>query len=210
MSSMEADKYIEAMKEEIANLKRMNTWSLVERQPHMKVLKGTWAFKLKRTPDGVAYRHRSRFCVRGDQQEYGINYFETFAPVIQWSTIRLLLILILTSNWKTRVIDYTNAFPQDNIDTDIYVELPALFGSKIGQDKVLKLKKSLYRLKQSPRTFYQYPSKSFQNRGCTVSKIDPCLFMKKDMICVIYVDDTIFAGNNQEMIDSEIKLLGIK
>ena len=210
MASIEADKYIDAMKEEIANLKRMNTWDLVDRDPHMKVLKGTWAFKLKRTPDGVPYRYRSRFCVRGDQQEYGVNYFETFAPVIQWSTIRLLLILILTNSWKTRVIDYTNAFPQANIDTDIYVEMPALFGSKMGQDKVMKLKKSLYGLKQSPRTFYQHLSKSLQNRGWTVSSIDPCLFMKKDMVCVIYVDDTIFAGPTQEMIDAEVKLLGIK
>ena len=55
MSGLEADKYIEAMKEEIMNLRRMNTWILVDREPHMKVLKGTWAFKLKRTPDGVAY-----------------------------------------------------------------------------------------------------------------------------------------------------------
>ena len=62
----------------------------------MKVLKGTWAFQLKRNPDCVAYRHRSRFCVRGDQQEYDVNYFETFALVVQWSTIRLLLIL----NWQ--------------------------------------------------------------------------------------------------------------
>lgn len=60
----------------------MNTWVLVDREPAMKVLKGTWAFRLKRTPDGIAYRHRSRFCIRGDQQEYGVNYFETFAPVI--------------------------------------------------------------------------------------------------------------------------------
>ncbi len=210
MASMEADKYIEAMKEEIANLKRMNTWILVERTAQMKVLKGTWAFKLKRTPDGVAYRYRSRFCVRGDQQEYGVNYFETFAPVIQWSTIRILLTLILTKGWKTRVIDYTNAFPQANIDTDIYVELPALFGSKMGTDKVLKLKKSLYGLKQSPCTFYQHLSKSLQRRGWSVSSIDPCLFMKKDMICVIYVDDTIFAGPNQDMIDEEINQLGIK
>ena len=210
MSGLEADKYIEAMKEEILNLKRMNTWILVDREPHMKVLKGTWAFKLKRTPDGVAYRHRSRFCVRGDQQEYGVNYFETFAPVVQWSTIRLLLILILTNDWKTRVIDYTNAFPQANIDTDIFVEPPALFGSKSGEDKVLKLKKSLYGLKQSPRTFYQHLSKSLQNRGWIVSEIDPCLFMKRNMICVIYVDDTIFAGTNQAMIDEEVKQLGIK
>ena len=141
------------MKEEVANLKCMDIWILVDRQAHMKVLKGTWAFKFKRTPDGVAYRYRSRCCVRGDQQEYGVNYFETFAPVIQWSTICLALILILTQSWTTRVIDYTNTFPQANIDTDIYVEIPALFGSRHGTDKILKLKKSLYGLKQSPRPF---------------------------------------------------------
>ena len=210
MSGDEADKYIEAMKEEVTNLKRMNTWVLVDRQAHMKVLKGTWAFKLKRTPDGVAYRYRSRFCVRGDQQEYGVNYFETFAPVIQWSTIRLVLIFILTQGWTTRVIDYTNAFPQANIDTDIFVEMPALFGSKQGTDKVLKLKKSLYGLKQSPRTFYQHLSQGLKDRGWTASAIDPCLFMKHNMMCVIYVDDTIFTGPNQELIENEIKLLGIK
>ena len=66
LSGLEADKYIEAMKEEITNLKQMETWILVDREPHMKVLKGTWAFRLKRTLDGVAYRHQSRFCVRGD------------------------------------------------------------------------------------------------------------------------------------------------
>ena len=96
--------------------------------------------------------------MRGDQQEYGVNYFETFAPVVQWSTIRILLILILTNNWTTPVIEYTNAFPQANKDTDIYVEPPALFNSKSGKDKVIKLRKSLYGLNQSPRTFYQHLS----------------------------------------------------
>ena len=210
MSGDDADKYIEAMKEEVTNLQRMKTWEVVERQPNVKVLKGTWAFRLKRTPDGVAYRYRSRFCVRGDQQEYGVNYFETFAPVIQWSTIRLVLIFILTQNWVTRVIDYTNAFPQANIDTDIYVEIPALFGPKQKADKVLKLKKILYGLKQSPRTFYQHLSQGLINRGWTASAIDPCLFMKESMMCVVYVDDTIFTGPNQKQIDQEITLLGIK
>ena len=188
----------------------MDTWILVDRQAHLRILKRTCVFKLKRTPDGVAYRHRSRFCVRGDQQEYGVNYFETFAPVIQWSTIRLVLILILTQNWTTRVIDYTNAFPQANIDTDIYVEMPALFGSKDGSDKVLKLKKSLYGLKQNPRTFYQHLNQGLINRGWTASTIDPCLFMKQNMMCVIYVDDTIFTGPNKALINEEIKQLGIK
>ena len=82
MAGEDAVKYIEAMKEEITNLQRMKTWDLVDCESTMKVLKGTWTFRLKCTPDGVAYQYRSRFCVRGDQQEYGINYFETFSPVI--------------------------------------------------------------------------------------------------------------------------------
>ena len=64
-----------------------------------------------------------------------------------------MLIFILTQNWVTRVIDYTNAFPQANIDTDIYVEMPAMFGTKENSDKVLKLKKSLYGLNKVPEPF---------------------------------------------------------
>ena len=91
--------------------------------------------------------------------------------MVQWSTIRLLLILILTHCWTTRVIDYTNVFPQANIDTEIYVEPLALFGSKKGDDKVLKLRKSLYGLQQSPRIFYQHLSQGLQNKGGSLLKL---------------------------------------
>ena len=87
LSGLGIDKYTEAMKEENINLKCMNTWILVVREPHMLVLKVTWAFKLKRTPDGLVYTYCSRFCVRDNQQEHGFNYFETFVLVLQWSTI---------------------------------------------------------------------------------------------------------------------------
>ena len=138
---IEAGEYIETMKEEITDLKHMKTWIMVDREPNMIVLKGTCAFKLKLIPDSVVYMHRSSFRVRGDQEEYGVNYFETFTPVVHWGTIRLLLILILTNHWTTQIIDYKNVFSQANIDTDIYVKLPVLFSRKSGKDKVLKLKK---------------------------------------------------------------------
>ena len=75
---------------------------------------------------------------------------------------------------------------------------------------MLKLRKSLYELKQSPKTFYQHLSQGLQKRGWKPSDIDPYLFMKHNMICVIYVDDTIFAGPSAKDINNEIKLLGIK
>ena len=67
MTGKEAGEYNEAMKEEITDLKHLNTWNLVDQEAHMLVSKDTWTFKLKCTPDGVAYRHCSRFFVQGDQ-----------------------------------------------------------------------------------------------------------------------------------------------
>ena len=93
---------------------------------------------------------------------------------------------------------------------DIYVEMPEIFGSKTGGNKVLKLKKSLYGLKQSPCTFYQHLSQGLKDRGWTVSENFPCRFMKSNMLCVIYVDDIFFAGPSQQDIEKEISLVGIK
>ena len=153
------------MKEEITNLKHMKTWFMVDREPNMTFLKGTCAFMLKLIPDSVAYRHRSSFCDREYQQEYGVKYFETFAPVVQWSTIWLLLILILTNHWTTWIIDYSNVFPEANIDTNIYVELPVLFSSKSDKDKVSKLRKVRMDL-NGVLEHFMYVSQGLQNCEC--------------------------------------------
>jgi hypothetical protein len=84
------------MKLEVATLVGQRTWESVPRTKGMNVLKSTWAFKLKSLPDGIAYCHKARFCARGDLQKEGIDFFETYAPVVQWSTIRLLLSTVLT------------------------------------------------------------------------------------------------------------------
>ena len=66
------------------------------------ILKSTSAFKLKRLSDGTPLKYKARFCVRGDLQTEGVDYFETYALVVQWSTIRLLLTLILSNDWATK------------------------------------------------------------------------------------------------------------
>ena len=90
--------YIEAMKKELPQLMKKHTWKGLPRHevpPGRKILKSTWAFKLKRLPDDISLEYKARFCVREDLQTDGVDYFETYAPVVQWSTIRLLLTLIL-------------------------------------------------------------------------------------------------------------------
>ena len=209
MNGPAVEEYIAAMKLEVETLVAQRTWDPIPRTAGMNVLKGTWAFKLKRLPDGTAYRYKARFCARGDLQKEGVDFFETYAPVVQWSTIRLLLTTVLTEGWVTRQVDYTNAFVQAELREEVYVEYPRMFGAKSGLDCVLKLRKSLYGLRQAPRTFFEKLKAGLEERGWKQSAIDPCLFLKSGLICVVYVDDTIFAGAAVEELEKEITALGI-
>jgi hypothetical protein len=142
-------------------------------------------------------------------QEEGMDYFETCAPVVEWSTVPMLLTMVLQEGWTTKQVDYTNAFSQAELDEAVYVEPPKLFEIRSGKDLVLKLLKSLYGLKQAPRKFFEKLRAGLLERGFTQSKFDPCLFMNKHILCVVYVDDTIFAGPDGALIDAEIKGLGV-
>ena len=86
MGGDHADDYWKAMKTEIATLESMGAWEVVERSDDMNVIDSTWAFKCKRYPDGLIKKFKARFCARGDQQLEGIDFFETYAPVVQWTT----------------------------------------------------------------------------------------------------------------------------
>ena len=68
---------------------------------------------MKRLPSGTNSKVKSRYCVHGDKQIEGVDYFDTYAPVVQWSTVRLVITMVLANNWTTRQVDYTNAFAQD-------------------------------------------------------------------------------------------------
>ena len=104
MSNSAADKWKEVMIIEIRQLLKQKTWVIIPRASIPKdkdgknkaVLSGTWAFKLKRLPNGTPYKYKTRYCVWGDKQIAGVDYFETYAPVVQWSTVRLLLTLVLS------------------------------------------------------------------------------------------------------------------
>jgi hypothetical protein len=217
MHGPDSEHYINAMKTEIAQLLKQKTWERIPRASvpngpdgkSRRVLKGTWVFKLKRLPDGSPLKHKARYCVRGDMQKEGIDYFETYAPVVQWSTIRLVLTMILSNEWSTKQVDYTNAFAQAEIQEEVYIDPPKGFGGADGIHKVLRLLKSLYGLKQAPKTFFDKLKAGLEERGFQQSQLDACLFMKKNMICLVYVDDTILASPDSEAIEREITGLGV-
>jgi Reverse transcriptase (RNA-dependent DNA polymerase) len=109
---------------------------------------------------------------------------------VQWSTIRLLLSTVLTESWATRQVDHTNAFAQAAINEEVYLEYPKLFGPKSRTKLVLKLVESLYGLRQVPRSFFEKLREGLLERGYIQSQLDPCLFLKNQIMCVVYADDT--------------------
>ena len=210
MASIDSESFKEAMVVEINALMAKDTWTIIPRAsiPNKNVLPGTWAFKRKRFPDGRLRKCKARFCVRGDKQVEGVDYFETYAPVVQWSTVRCLLVMSIVLGLETRQIDYSNAFCQAEIEEEVYVELPKDFGDKQGRDMVLKLNKSLYGTKQAPRAWFLKLKESLEERGFQQSKLDPCFFIHKDMVYLNYVDDGILIGKDGSKIESVIDDLG--
>jgi hypothetical protein len=138
----------------------MKAFEIVDEKPWMNVVSSVWAFKRKGYPNGSIRKLKARICARGFEQIEGANYFETFAPVVQCMTVRIVLIMTILLNLENKQIDYTAAFLQAPIDHDVYVEMPKLFQVK---GKVWKLQRAIYGLKYAPwrvpsittRLFYQ-------------------------------------------------------
>jgi len=208
MSGEDSESYWRAMNDEIKSLVKRDTWEAVSRSEvpdGEDVVPGTWAFKCKRRPDGSFRKHKARFCVRGDLQKKmketsGKEQPDTFAPVCSWTTVRLMLVLTTILGLQTQQTDFSNAFAQAKLPEPVYIEIPRDFGARTGDDMVLKLKRSLYGQIEAPRLWFEKLSNGLQERGFVPSEIDPCLFISKKVICLVYVDDCCwFARDNNDI-----------
>jgi hypothetical protein len=165
------------------------------------VLKGTWVFKIKRYPSGEVRKFKARYCVRGDMQVEGVDFFDTYAPVVSWITIRLMLVLMACLQLYTIQVDFSNAFAHATLQELIFVEIPKGFDSPDEGDYVLQLDKSLYGLRQAPLTWYEHLKAGLEKHGFRRSALDPCLFIHEHVICVVYVDDCLFFARDRVKID---------
>jgi hypothetical protein len=209
MSSCDSDEWKKAMDIEIETLTEMRTWTIVPRSEAdrlgKKVIKSTWAFRQKRDPAGEPIKKKARFCVRGDLQSK-FEEFESYSPVVQWSTVRLMLILSIVHGLETRQVDYVNAFAQADVDKDVFIELPQGYEHLNDVDCVLKLNKSLYGMSDAPLMFFELLKKNLESIGFKqLQHIDSCLFVHKDAICLSYVDDCLWFGKDGAALDRLIE-----
>ena len=113
MNGPNAEGFWKACEKELDTLEKMGVWEVVKKQPWMNILPSTWAFKVKRYPDGLVRGLKSRFCCRGDRQIEGVDFFDTCAPVVNWNAVRLSLILTAQLGLATKQVDCVCL--QDNV-----------------------------------------------------------------------------------------------
>ncbi|GKA07055.1 putative RNA-directed DNA polymerase [Tanacetum coccineum] len=202
----------QAIKEEYDALMKNGTWSLVPRASTTNVVDGKWVYRLKRDKNGAIIRYKARFVAKGCRQEPGIDFHETFSPVVKLTTIRAVLSLAVTNDWPLRQLDIQNAFLHVNIKEQVYMKQPPGFIDPQRPNHVCLLHKSLYGLKQDPRTWFERLSKALFDLGFKGSKTDPSLFIYSCgdtlLYILVYVDDIIVTGNNKGTIDNIICQLG--
>jgi Reverse transcriptase (RNA-dependent DNA polymerase) len=121
--------------------------------------------------------------------------------VVDWATVRIILIIAVALGLYTRQIDFRNAFVQSWLPKPIYLEMPQGFERP---GKVLKVKKSLYGDKRAPKLWLQHLRAALLRIGFTQSLHDPCLFFKAGVIFIVYVDDGIFVAIDNTLIDQAI------
>lgn len=178
-----------AMDDEISSMKLNNTWELVQLPKGKRAISTKWIFKTKRNNDGEIIRHKARLVARGFSQRYGIDYEETYSPVVRYTSIRVLMSIAAIEKLKIHQMDAVTAYLQGDIDEEIYIKQPE--GYEDGTDRVCRLNRSIYGLKQAGRCWNNKLDKTLKDFGLKASKMDPCIYHTCDLklIIAIYVDD---------------------
>ena len=139
---------------------------------------------------------------KGFYQTAGIDYLETFSPVVTSSTMRVILSLVVMKGWKVRQIDVNNVFLNGDLSEDVYMTQPEGLVSKEGY--ICKLNNALYGLKQVPRAWYDKLKSCLTTWKFINSKVDTSLFFKHDIrgmiIVLIYVDDILLTGPDSALL----------
>lgn len=211
MRQPDRSQFIEAMKKEVDGQISNGNFALVhidDVPKNASILPAVWAMRRKRRIEtGEIYKWKARLNIDGSKQIKGVNYWDTYAPVASWSIIRLLLILVITKQWKTRQIDYVQAYTQADAETDLlYMKIPKGFTIDNGnaKDYVLSIKKNIYGQKQAGRVWNKHLVQKLKMAGFRQSTVDECVFYHGNCIYMLYTDDSILAGPTDEELDQVV------
>ncbi|KAJ4788299.1 polyprotein [Rhynchospora pubera] len=203
--AVQEKKWQQAMNEEMNAIVKNETWELATLPKDHKPIGVKWVYKKKLNAQGEVERYKARLVAKGYKQKAGIDYEEVFAPVARMETIRLLISLAAQNKWNIYQMDVKSAFLNGVLEEEVYIEQPPGYIKEGQEEKVLKLKKALYGLKQAPRAWNTRIDTYFKKHGFVQCPYEHALYVKvchdDIMFVALYVDDMIFMGNNDDMIE---------
>lgn len=204
----EAKEYKEwthACEEEISSIERLRTWDLVDLPIRVKPIGLKWVFKLKRNSDGSINKHKARIVAKGYVQQYGVDFEEVFALVARIETVRLLIDLAASHGWEIHHMDVKTAFLHGELKETVYVYQPEGFEKKGSEDKVYKLNKALYGLRQTPRAWNNKLNTILLELQFIKCSKEPTVYRKEVrehlLVIAVYVDDLLVTGTSLEVIN---------
>ena len=134
-------KWQEAIRKELDSLEKMGTWRMVKRPPDTNVVDTKWVLKIKKNSAGEIDKYKARLIARGFTQIYGIDYYETYAPVARLTSFGLMLALAARKGWAVDNFNFNQAYLNSKLDDDevVYVEQPPGYKTKNRREWVMRL-----------------------------------------------------------------------
>ncbi|CAA7044991.1 unnamed protein product [Microthlaspi erraticum] len=206
MASIDAAFWKEAVNDEMDSIVGSNTYFLTDLPPGCKALGCKWIFTKKMLIGGAIDKFKARLVIQGFRQREGIDYFDTYAPVVRISSIRFLIGLAAIHDLVIHQMDVKTAFLNGVLEEEVYMEQPEGFVVPGSEHKVCKLVKSLYGLKQAPKQWHQRFDEAVLSFGFKINQSDKCLYSKFDdssngVIICLYVDDMLIFGTNLRLVE---------
>ncbi|KAK2388029.1 putative mitochondrial protein [Trifolium repens] len=207
------EQWRKAVNTELTSLLKNHTWDLVKLPSHKKAIGCKWVFKLKLHADGTIERHKARLVTKGFTQTEGIDYTDTFSPVVKMTTVRVFMAIAASQNWPLFQLDVNTTFLHGDLNEEVYMKAPP--GLTLDSpDLVCKLQRSLYGLKQASRQWNSKLTETLTSTGYIQSKADYSLFTKKTSLgytaILVYVDDLVLGGTDINEINHLKALLDSK
>jgi len=183
----------DAIHTELKQHQQRKTWELTNIPPKRKPIKNKWVFVRKYDREGIVTKFKARLVAKGYSQIPGLDYFDTYSPVVRLETVRALLALATVEDWEIQQMDVKGAYLNGTLKEEIYMNQPD--GYTDGTKRVCRLLKPLYGLKQSGREWYHELNIKFNKHGHHNLHADPCVFIRKTdegiTLITVWVDDLL-------------------
>ncbi|KAJ9545205.1 hypothetical protein OSB04_024912 [Centaurea solstitialis] len=200
VSGSESEQWQEAMKAEMQSMYNNQVWELTDLPQHCRAVGRKWVFKKKTDMDGNVHNFKARLVAKGFTQTHGIDYDETFSPVAMLKSIRILMAISAYFNSEIWQMDVKTAFLNGKLTEDVYMQQPEGFVDPKNPNKVCKLLKSIFGLKQASRSWNLHFDERIKEFGFAKSEFEPCVYTKFSgsivTFLVLYVDDILLIGND--------------